>query len=136
MKSDKSERMLFLVRYVQNTVTVLVLIVDVLHRVLWIYAWNTNVGNIAVYKQKVWLFSLFLFTQFLFDSLLDQCLHLAVLESFECQKSRWEGGYLLFWRSGRWDFWCLSTITMILSGSLSWKLLTRATLSSNEYLSL
>jgi hypothetical protein len=45
-------------------------------------------------------------------------------------------GYLLFWRSGSFDRWCRSTITMILSGSLYWKLFTFALLSSKEYLYL
>lgn len=43
---------------------------------------------------------------------------------------------MLFWSSGSLDLGCLSTMTMILSGSLSWKLRTLATRYSKEYLSL
>ena len=44
--------------------------------------------------------------------------------------------YLLFCRSGSLDFACLSTMTIILSGSLSWKLFTFWHRSSKEYLYL
>jgi len=44
--------------------------------------------------------------------------------------------YLLFCRSGSFDRGCRSTITMILSGSLSWKLFTFWHRYSSEYLYL
>ena len=43
---------------------------------------------------------------------------------------------MLFWRSGSLDLGCFSTMTITLSGSLSWKLRTLPTRYSKEYLSL
>jgi len=58
---------------------------------------------------------------------------LSELEVFEGEEAKSDGEYRLLERGGSLDLGCFSTMTMILSGSLSWNPFILAILYCREY---